>query len=137
MDDLNCVDCSKLEKFSLNSLCFDGKIVKVYDGDTITAVFKFHDKYYKWSCRLDGIDCPEMKSSDKEEKNRAIKARDFLHEKIFGKIVKLNCGNFDKYGRLLCEIFIDDVKVNDLMIKEGHAVSYDGGTKAKWDFENL
>lgn len=132
MDDLNCIDCSKVKKFSLNGINIDAKVVSVYDGDTITLVFKFSDKYYKWNCRLDGIDTPEIKSKNNEEKALAVKARDFLREMILGKIVNIDCGDFDKYGRLLVTVTYEKECINDLMIVKGYAKTYFGGTKEIW-----
>lgn len=132
MSELSCLDCSNIEVFSLDGLVMEAKVVKVYDGDSITVVFKYMDTYHKWLCRLNGIDSPEIKSSNPEEKQMAIKARDFLREKIFDKIIEISCGKFDKYGRLLCTVFIDDININDLMVEECHAVRYDGGTKKRW-----
>jgi micrococcal nuclease len=132
-DELNSLDCSKISKFSLNNLETKAKVVSVYDGDTVTLVFKFANDFYKWNCRLNGIDTPEMKSKDNDEKAFAIKARDFLREQILGKIVDIKCGDFDKYGRLLISIFIEnDINISDLMISEGYAKSYFGGTKEEW-----
>lgn len=132
MNELDCIDCNNIKEFSLNGMICDAKVVKVYDGDTITLIFKLFDNYYKWSCRLDGIDTPELKSKNTDEKNAAIKARDFLSEKILNKIVKVHCGNFDKYGRLLGTIFLNEMNINELMIEQGYGVGYDGGTKKKW-----
>lgn len=132
MEELNCIDCTLVKKFSLEDQVFDAKVIKVYDGDTVTVVFKFNGEYYKWLCRLDGIDTPELKTSIKEEKQEAVKARDFLIEKIFNKIVQIHCGDFDKYGRLLCKIFYENVNINELMIQDGYAVAYFGGTKNIW-----
>ena len=132
--ELNNIDCSKISKFSLNGNSYMAKVVSVYDGDTITVVFKFADTFYKWNCRLDGIDTPEMKSKNPLEKAEATKARDFLREKISGKVVTISCGNFDKYGRLLVSIEYDNENMNTLMIEKGFAKTYSGGTKEEWGF---
>jgi endonuclease YncB( thermonuclease family) len=133
-DELIQLDCSKVPKFSLNTCVCPAKIISVYDGDTITAVFKFAGTHYKWNCRLNGIDTPEMKSKNIAEKQEAIKARDFLREQILGKIVQLTCQEFDKYGRLLVIVFFNDVNINNLMVESGWAKSYSGGTKEEWEF---
>jgi|688.fasta_scaffold263703_2 endonuclease YncB( thermonuclease family) len=132
-NDLTNLDCSNIPKFSLKSNTYQAKVVSVYDGDTITVVFRFADKYYKWSCRLNNIDTPEMKSKIAAEKQQAIKARDFLREQILGKIVKITCQEFDKYGRLLVLVDFKNRNINELMIDAGFAKSYSGGTKEEWD----
>jgi len=63
-----------------------GKVIKVYDGDTITIATKLpHDNehVYRFSVRLRGIDCPEMRKAD--EKEKAILARDFVSQRIMHK----------------------------------------------------
>ena len=131
--ELEHLDYSKVPKFSLKDNIYEAKVIQVYDGDTITAIFKFADKFFKWNCRLDGIDTPEMKSKNVNEKSRAIEARDFLREKILGKIVQLYCKDFDKDGRLLVDVKYNEDLMNDLMIKEGFAKAYFGGTKEEWN----
>ena len=79
--------------------------------------------------RLDGIDTPELRSSNKKEKQKGIEARDFLKQIIDNRIITLHCGKFDKYGRLLGTIYYNNVNINDKMISTKHAVAYDGGTK--------
>lgn len=127
------LDYSKVSKFSLANNVYQAKVISVYDGDTITVVFKFADTFYKWGCRLYGIDTPELRSKDAREKADAIIARDFLREKILGKIVKITCGDFDKYGRLLVTVEYENENINNLMIDKRFAVAYYGGTKEAWD----
>ena len=68
-------------------------------------------------------------TNNKIEKEKAIKARDYLKRMIDNRIITLHCGKFDKYGRLLAEFYIDNININKLMIEKGHGYSYDGGTK--------
>ena len=106
-------------------------VVKVYDGDTITIAGRINgDKtIYKFSVRLIGIDCPEMKTKNHAEKNIAIKARDFVADLCLNKPIKLeNCSN-DKYGRLLANVVVDGKNISELLIANKLAVAYDGGTK--------
>ena len=115
------------------------KVIKVYDGDTITVASKlpFIDSpIYRFSVRLAGIDSPEIKGQSLTEKTLAIKSRDALHKLIFGKIIELkNCGK-EKYGRLLADIYYNNIHVNQWMINKKLAVVYDGGKKIRpthWD----
>jgi len=116
-----------------------GKVIKVYDGDTITIASKlpFNDSViYRFSVRLIGIDCPEIKGSTDIEKRLAILSRDALHKLIFGKIVRLENVGTEKYGRLLANVYLDDINVSDWMIQNGYAVKYNGGKKIRpndWD----
>lgn len=94
------------------------KITDVYDGDTVHAIFKFGDKHIKLHVRLVGYDCPEMRSSNAELKKKAYEARDYLRSLILGKIVKLQLGEFDKYGRTLGDIFIETYHINKDMAEK-------------------
>ena len=110
-----------------------GKVIKVYDGDSITIAAKPYDNYpiYRFSVRLNGIDTPELRTSNENEKKHAILARDALHDKIYNKIVELKNVESEKYGRLLADIYLDDENINEWLITKNFAVKYDGGTKQK------
>ena len=112
-----------------------GKVIKVYDGDTITIASKLpYEKspIYRFPVRFARIDSAEIKGETKKEKDLAILARDALSELIFGKIVLLKNVKNEKFGRVLAEVYLDDVNVNDWMLEKGFAVKYDGGKKQKW-----
>ena len=115
--------------FSFENIKTKAKVVKVYDGDTIWVVFKYRGKFIRVKIRLDGIDTPELRSSNKKEKQKGIEARDFLKQIIDNRIITLHCGKFDKYGRLLGTIYHNNVNINNKMITAKHAVAYDGGSK--------
>jgi endonuclease YncB( thermonuclease family) len=111
------------------------KCVSVYDGDTITVVFDTKivnggvGPYYKHRIRLLGIDTPELRTKNLEEKKMGIMVRDFVREKILNKIIRIECDEFDKYGRLLANVFIGDENINELLVDMKYAYKYDGGTK--------
>jgi micrococcal nuclease len=116
-----------------------GKVVKVYDGDTITIASKLPNcetPIYRFSVRLSGIDSAEIKGKTANEKKIAIHARDKLYELIFGQMVHLKNMSKEKYGRILADVYLDDLHINKWMLDNGLAVPYDGGTKnrpAEWD----
>ena len=126
--------------FSLEGREFVCKCVKVYDGDTITVALEPFDScgFYKFRTRLSGIDTPEIKTKNADEKSQGILARDFLRGLILGKIIKIKCGEFDKYGRLLADLYemTDGVaaknSINDQLIEKKYAYAYDGGAKRTW-----
>ena len=128
--------------FSLDGNFVECKVVDVYDGDTCKVVFPLNQKMYRWNVRLTGYDTPEMRpprsqENREQEINAARLARDFLKSKVMNddQLVFIKCGEFDKYGRLLGTLFInqeDEVSVNDLMIQNGHGYAYDGGTKREF-----
>lgn len=107
-------------------------LISVYDGDTFYIdipscdidVFCEHI-----SVRVRGVDCPEMKGGTAETKARAKQAKEFSERFLkSGKILLCNCGR-DKYFRLLCDVGVNGKSLGAELIKSGHAVSYDGGTK--------
>jgi endonuclease YncB( thermonuclease family) len=115
-----------------------GRVIKVYDGDTITIASKLPFKespLYRLSVRLNGIDTPEIKGKDEDEKTAAKMTRDALSSLIFNKYVTLKNIQSEKYGRILADVYLGELHLNEWLIKEKYAVRYDGGTKvspASW-----
>ena len=123
------------------------KIDKVLDGDTIDVTIDLgFDLYKKERVRIAGVDTPEKRTRDLEEKVLGIDATNWLKEKLESTLAgddELSIrtelvGGVGKYGRLLGWLYIGDAEVslNEQMITEGYAWEYDGGTKQK-DFEEL
>jgi len=111
-----------------------GRVIKCYDADTITIASKLPYKespLYRLSVRLSGIDAPEIKGKSEEEKEVAKQARDFVSNLILNKYVRLENVESEKYGRILADVYIGDVHLNEMLIKERYAVKYGGGTKLK------
>jgi len=111
-----------------------GRVIKVYDADTITIASKLpynESPIYRLSVRLNGIDTPEIKGKgvEEEEKDAAKLARDFVSNLALNKYVRLENIESEKYGRILADVYIGDVHLNELLLKERYAVKYDGGTK--------
>ena len=109
-----------------------GKVIKVYDGDTITVGAILLNKPYRFSVRLNGIDTPEMKGGSNQEKELATKARDELSKRIMNQIVTLRNIATEKYGRILADVYLGEECINEWMITQGHAKRYDGGHKESW-----
>jgi endonuclease YncB( thermonuclease family) len=118
-----------------------GKVVKVYDGDTITIANYLHptlkDTIYRFSVRIKNIDCPEMRTKNTEEKEMAIICRDILSKHIFGKMVKLDNLDVDKYGRILADVYYDETNISEFLISKNLAVLYDGKIKNVIDWKKL
>ena len=165
--------------FSLAGLTLTAKVVYVYDGDTIHCVIKcpnMGDMMTKISCRLLHIDSPEIcpknctdNTSKMKEIESAVKSRNYLIERVTDqktspnmskkdikelcsnsrKLVSIKCFDFDKYGRLLIEIYdtsyhkhcfaskSNEHSINTEMLEGKYAVEYDGGTKKVFDTDNF
>lgn len=103
-------------------------ITKVYDGDTLTADIDLGFKLWakKIKLRLIGIDTPEIRTKDPEEKALAIKARDRVRELCLGKEVIITTRRKGKYGRWLASVYIEegDLDITRFLIAEGLAKEY-------------
>jgi len=109
-----------------------GRVIKVYDGDSITIAAKlpFDDStLYRFSVRLNGIDTPEIKGKNADEKEAAKLARDALSNLILNKNIILKNVDNEKYGRVLADVYLDELHINEWLIKERYAIRYDGGAK--------
>jgi micrococcal nuclease len=109
-----------------------GIVIKVYDGDTITIASKLpfaNSPLYRFSVRLNGIDAPEIKSTSEDEKTAAIEVRNILTVRLLNKTVFLKNIQNEKYGRILADVYLDNVCINEWLLQERLAVKYDGGTK--------
>jgi micrococcal nuclease len=109
-------------------------VIKVYDGDTFTIGTKLKghkDKLFRFSIRIKGIDCPELRTKDFTEKEIALLAKYFVIEKIreHENIVKLDNIIYDKYGRLCADVYVGNILLKDLIINNRLGVEYYGGTK--------
>lgn len=113
-----------------------GRVIKVYDADTITIASKLpydDSPLYRFSVRLNGIDTPEIKGKgvSDDEKDAAKIARDFVYNMVYNKYVRLENIRSEKYGRILADVYIGNICLNELLIAERYAVRYDGTTKKK------
>ena len=123
------------------------KIDKVLDGNTIDVTIDLgFDLFKKERVRIAGVDTPEKRTRNLEEKALGLDATDWLKDKLEGAIsgdddlvIRTELvGGVGKYGRLLGWCYIGDstVSLNEQMIEEGYAHAYDGGTK-NMDLEAL
>ena len=141
------------------------KVVKVYDGDTVhlaapvAAVVACAGSstspangVARFSARLLGLNAAELRTSDATEKAAATASRDALAARCLGRLVRVECGGLDKYGRVLVRLWLADaddtdaddsssagdddraLSLNDWLLKHRYAVAYAGGTRAKTDW---
>ena len=125
---------------------YNAKVLKVVDGDTIDCLVDLgFEVWIKVRVRLQGINTPECRTRDLEEKEKGLATKERV--KILIEInedeVELESFGVGKYGRCLGKVYIKKVTnnsedinegftltcINDLLIKEGHATEYDGGSR--------
>jgi endonuclease YncB( thermonuclease family) len=141
----------KTPEFTLNGTCTNGRLVDIIDGDSLSIILPVFDNYYRYSVRINGIDTCELKSKNQENKTLALQARSCLLKLVTGKdysttlsrqeikqilnenvfVVYLKCLDFDKYGRLLAEIYTigSHVCFSQHLLDNKLAYRYTGQTK--------
>ena len=110
------------------------KIRRVVDGDTVDIDIDlgFGVWLHKERVRIYGIDTPESRTRDKEEKKYGLMANEFVKQFVKGDSIKLTTQKYDakgKFGRILGDIIVDNKSLSDTMIQEHHAVIYHGQSK--------
>jgi len=113
-------------------------IHKVVDGDTIDADIDLgFDISLTKRIRLAGVDTPESRTSDANEKKYGLESKEWLKKRCENAkniLIKTELpDSTEKYGRIIGHLFINDeeTSLNNQMIAEGYAWNYDGGTKVK------
>lgn len=147
----NVCNTTKLEKIQVNDVDFFSfknktlkcKVCNVYDGDTIYVIIEvIEDKFFKFKVRLNGFDSCEMKPL-KSIQNRsehiecAKKLKQLLSDLILYKIVEIKCDEYDKYGRILGNVYYKDVCINKLLIDLKLVKPYSGNKKSEFTEEDL
>lgn len=112
---------------------FNSQILRVIDGDTVDVNIDLGFRItLKQRVRLAGIDAMEKNDSNPEKRAHANKAFERLAAMLpVGSINTIQTYKPDKYGRCLADIYVkDDVfTVNQILLDEGLAVSYQGGKR--------
>ena len=115
------------------------KILRVVDGDTVDIDIDlgFGIWMHKERVRMMGIDTPESRTRDKVEKAFGLASKERLKELLpIGSIQHLKTeidrsgeDKKGKFGRILGDFIVDDKRCTDILVEEGHAVAYFGGSK--------
>lgn len=111
------------------------KVIKVYDGDTVTLGAELHGECYRFAARMLKYNSAELRSKDPAEKKKAQEARAALAGLVDGKLCRVEViPKKEKWGRLLVILYVIDVtgkeiEVNQWMLTHKHGVPYEGGTK--------
>ena len=123
------------------------KILRVVDGDTVDIDIDlgFGVWLKKERVRMMGIDTPESRTRDKEEKKFGLAAKDFVKSKMPVGSMQILKTEIDrsgedkkgKFGRILGDFLFDDERLTDMMVAEGHAVAYFGGSKEEIQMKHM
>ena len=129
-------DLKSVPFFTFDGYKTRGTVVYIYDGDTVHIVLPLKEtkQMVKIKTRLDGIDTPELRVQEQKIKALAAKARLIEILKETYNVVQVECGKFDKYGRVLVTLYSSkyEKSINQMLIDEGHAYEYHGKTKQKF-----
>ena len=121
-----------------DAFVYNATLERIVDGDTFDCSLDlgFDVKLHKQRVRLHGIDTPESRTRDLAEKKLGLAAKERLKELCCGKLKIKSLGK-GKYGRILGIPYTEDSEdICAMLIKEGHAVEYWGGTKTAKVREN-
>ena len=118
-----------LTTYSMELYYYNAKLERVLDGDTIDAMIDLgFSTWVHKRIRLFGINCPETRTRNLDEKAKGIESKKYLEDQFLstgGRFVLQSLG-VGKYGRCLGNIYIDKVNINELLLKEGYAEPYIG-----------
>ena len=133
IQELNSLNPQSIPKFSFKNYKTIIKIIKVIDGDTITGIFKFKDEFYKYNFRLNGINAAEIRSKNDNEKKNGLIAKEYLYNLIINKNLLAEFYDFDKYGRILINLYLNNTdSISNILINGGYVHPYDGKRKSEW-----
>tara|TARA_R100000700_G_C3175143_1_gene149872 strand:- start:2300 stop:2725 length:426 start_codon:yes stop_codon:yes gene_type:complete len=115
---------------------------RVVDGDTIDVTLDLgFDILHKCRVRLYGIDTPECRTRDLDEKARGKIAAGFVQSSVEeAELIQIRTKLKDskgKYGRVLGELIVDDININQLMIDKHYCVAYYGQNKEEVEHEHM
>ena len=115
---------------------YSAQVLRVVDGDTVDVLIDCgFSTFRKERVRLYGINAPESRTRDKEEKIRGLAAKERLDELINNTegsvVIKTELDKKGKFGRIFGVIWDKSKKknFNNMLVSEGHAVEYDGGKR--------
>ena len=116
------------------------KVTRVVDGDTIDVNLDLgFNIWHKARVRMLGIDTPESRTRNLDEKALGLASKKRLKELLKGQKVKIATSKEGKgkFGRILADVITIDkegneTNCNNQLIEEGHARPYFGGTKIPW-----
>ena len=119
---------------------YNCEIKRVVDGDTVDVIIDLgFDIFYKSRVRLYGIDTPESRTRNKDEKVRGLMSKQYLIDELEkGQVViKTHKDKKGKFGRVLGEMYVGDKNINLMMVDDYMAVEYKGQNKKEIEEEHI
>lgn len=116
------------------------EIDRVVDGDTVDVIIDCgFSIFHKARVRMYGIDTPESRTRDKDEKARGLMSKNFLVKELSkgDVVIKTKKDKKGKFGRILGELYVNDININQMMIHGFYAVAYDGQSKEEIEKEHI
>ncbi len=110
------------------------RVLSVYDGDTVKVeAAMWPGLTWTGSVRVEGVDTPEIRGKCEGEKRKAVAARDFVRERVSGRIALVNVKRGKYAGRVVARIrLVDGSDLTELLIQAKHGRPYDGGRRQGW-----
>jgi micrococcal nuclease len=111
------------------------KVISVYDGDTFRVDIDSLPPIVGKNIpiRLNGVDTPEIQGKCQYEKDLALKARDFVRNKLVNaKEIKLSKLQRGKYFRVVADVYVDGISLEQELLDNELAYKYSGGKKSSW-----
>ena len=119
---------------------YNCQIARVVDGDTVDVIIDCgFSILHKARVRMYGIDTPESRTRDKDEKARGLMSKDFLVKELSkgDVVIKTKKDKKGKFGRILGEFYVNDININQMMIHGFYAVAYNGQSKEEIEKEHI
>ena len=119
---------------------YNCQIARVVDGDTVDVIIDCgFSILHKARVRMYGIDTPESRTRDKDEKARGLMSKDFLVKELSkgDVVIKTKKDKKGKFGRILGEFYVNDININQMMIHGFYAVAYNGQSKKEIEKEHI
>ena len=117
------------------------EVIKVVDGDTVDVNIDVgFSIFHKARVRMYGMDTPESRTRDLDEKARGLISKQFILDKVADAkeiVIKTQKDGKGKFGRVLGKIFIDGENINQSMIDQSLAVEYYGQSKEDIEAKHL
>jgi len=154
IEKIKLIDPTKIPYFNWKGKIFYARPCNIYDGDTFSICWVWKGDIIKYRCRCLGYDSPEMKprkvtqetpdkslqvlNANRDKEKEMAKAAKERFEQLLNAnssgLIKVECDDFDKYGRILVIVWngIETKSINQIMLDEGHGRPYLGGTKESW-----